>query len=256
MPKADELQPSKDPIVGGPGQEDPPGPEAQVEVTRGGIKFLVNQDVADAMQQHDTDREAQFNRKMGENSEELGRLRKEVRERETPPDGEVRRPPAGGGGEEEDLDALFLHSPTKAINLVLDQRDQKMKSDLRSEYNTDRAQEKWWGKFWRNHPDLDAESDQFLVNAVMLNQFSELKGLDEEASIKKVGELTRSKILAVSKRINTDDDPPPGGRDRLEAGGTAGLGDGGRPAPRPTRTATQVLKDRKTKRSEARAGAG
>ena len=256
MPKANELQPTDGPIVGGPGQDIPPGAPTQVEVTRGGIKFLVNQDVADAMQQHDTDREAQFNRKMGENSEELGRLRKEARDRVTPPADDDRRPPAGGAGEEEDLDALFLHSPTKAINVVLDQRDQKMKGELRAEYTTDRAQEKWWGKFWRSHPDLEPENDQFLVNAVMLNQFSELKGLDEEESIKRVGELTRSKILSVSKRINTGDDPPPGGRDRLEAGGTEGPGDKGKPAPVSTRTATQVLKDRKAKRSEARAGAG
>ena len=256
MAEKAKPQPADESIVGGPGQENPPGAEAQVEVTRGGIKFLVNQDVAEAMQQHDTDREAQFNRKMGENSEELGRLRKEVRERETPPDGEVRRPSAGGGGEEEDLDALFLHSPTKAINLVLDQRDQRMKSDLRSEYNTEKAQDKWWGKFWRSHPDLDAEEDRFLVDAVMLNRFSELKGLDEQASIKKVGELTRSKILAVTKRLTTGNDPPPGGRDRLEAGGTQGPGDGGRPAPKPTKTATQILKDRKANRSAARAGAG
>ena len=246
--------PDSQAMRGGPGQEDSPGAEAQVEVTRGGVKFLVNPDVADAMQQHDTDREAQFNRRLNESSEELGQLRKEARDRVTPPADDDRRAPAGGGGDDDERDALFLHSPTKMVNIMLDEREQKVRSDMRAESATDRAQEKWWGKFWRTHPDLDAEEDQFLVNAVMLNQFSELKGLDEEASIKKVGELTRSKILAVSKRINTGDDPPPGGRDRLEAGGTQGPGDGGRPAPRPARTATQGLKDRKAKRSEARAG--
>ena len=253
MPEKPTPQPTDDPIVGGPGQETPPGGQTQVEVILGGVKFLVNPDVAEAMRAHDTAREIQFTRKLSENGEELGRLRKEARDKETPPVDD-RWHPDGGEGEYEGRDALFLHSPTRAVNEELDRREQRMKTELRAEYNTDRAKEKWWGKFWRNNPDLHADTDQFLVNAVMLNQFSELKDMDEEASIKKVGELTRSNILSVSKRISTGEDPPPGGRDRLEAGGTQGPGDRGRPAPRPTRTATQVLKDRRTKRFTAGAG--
>src|SRR5262245_8324588 len=149
-----ELQPKDDappeePMSGGPGQEEPvdepktaPAASEPRFVTINGRKFPVDDDLAGAL----SEREKAYDRKMQEQSNELGNLRKFYQEHQP-------KPPAPA---QKTYGTLVFEDP----DLAFKRHEDEIVNKLRLEYAQEKRAEAFWHKFYRDNRDtLDREAD-------------------------------------------------------------------------------------------------
>lgn len=228
-------------MVGGPGLDAPPDkpesapvtPQAQ-EYTIGGRKFSVDPELARSLEQ----RESDFNRKLNENSRELGELRKLVQPAR-------QEPPVKG------YDTLLFENPTEAVN--------RLKSEITAEvtslYQQDKAQTDFWNGFYSKNQDLDRQDDDMLVRGVLQQNWNSLHALPPQEAAERLANLTRRQILRYSQKAKLEDEstPNPATRTFVEPASHPSP----RPAPRAVdegpATLTDVIKARRAARARGRA---
>lgn len=218
--KGQEPQPPVEPISGGPAETTPettPAPK-YVPIKYGDKEIPVSEEAAQAWEQ----REREYARKFSERSDELGQLRKwkaSVEQTITPK-------PA-----EPDLNTLWFENPTKAAELIQEQTYQRVASEYEKREKARAQQEaldRFFDGFYRKNDDL--REDEWVVKGVMSEHFDELADLPTVKAQEKLADLTRERIIKLTRKVKVSEPDNPRSR--------AGLSEpasGERP-PRPTRS--------------------
>ena len=236
-------------VVGGPGG-DPTGDPVQpqgIEVVLNGRKFMVTEEVAQAMNVRDR----QIDAKLSENSRELGELRKLRPPDPNPspnpdPDPEP-QPPNRGADRIFDDPEGYLTEREKA-------QEDRIVTRMTTAYRRDRQQEDFWTDLYRTNTDLDRETDHTLVRGVMQDNYAEIEHMAPREAIKKIADLTRDKILGMSRRMKAQSPEGQPSRTIMEpSGGPTSSPQPSNDDKRPT-TLGGVIKERQAKRAAARAG--
>jgi len=239
--------PSGDPaVVGGPGG-DPTGSPVQpqgIEVTLNGRQFMVSPEIADAMGVRDR----QIDAKLSENSRELGELRK-LKPAPDPnpnpnPDPDP-QPPSRGDRFFEDPDAV-LNERDKAL-------EERIVTRVTTAYTRDKAQNDFWNDLYKANTDLDRATDHTLVRGIMQDNYAEIEHMNTPEAITKIADLTRQRILSMSRRMKATSPSEPSRTVVEPTGGPTGSPPAPNAEERPT-SLGGVIKKRQQNRAAARAG--
>lgn len=111
---------------------------------------------------------------------------------------------------EDNWEDLWFSDPAKAV--------ERLKTDIRTEltgeYQRERALEKWWGDFDRENPQL--ADKRWLTQAVMNEEWDEIKDLSPTAGRRKLAELTKERIMGLAPQTPRQPDDTA----TLEGGGS------------------------------------
>jgi hypothetical protein len=192
QPQPQSAQPNPDSavIAGGPGQESTPSgtpvTESGVLIDIGGQKFTVDAALAQAYGQ----RETQFSRKLSEQSDELGRLRKQVAQPVAQPQPQPSTPA------QPDIATLLFTDPAQALAI----HEQQIMAKIGQAYQADINQRKFWSDFYADNQDLDPSLDDKLVKLVMQENYQDLNQMPLADARRKLADLTRHEILRYAQR--------------------------------------------------------
>jgi len=190
---ADDKKPEPTPptVVGGPGAEPDPQPKL-VAVKYGGRELQVPEDVATVWQE----REREYEQRMSKQGAELGEYRKRwqqveplLKQPETP--------------KEPDINTLWFENPQAAYQKIVTDVETK----IEAKYRQDQAYRSFWDGFYRKHDDL--REDDWVARTVFQEHFEDLAGLTPDNAQEKLGELTREKILKLTRKVKSSDDSRP-----------------------------------------------
>jgi len=108
---------------------------------------------------------------------------------------------------EPDIDTLWFENPKKARDMI----KQELRQEIVGEYRQDQALRTFWEGFYRSHDDL--RDDDWMVRSLFQEHFNELADLPTRQAQEKLGEITRTQILRLTRKTKTNDTTP---RDLLE----------------------------------------
>lgn len=183
-----------------------------VRVRLNGKTVMVTEDVADAIQA----READYQRQISKMGTELGQLRRQPQE-----PARASEPPTA------DEDLGWYQSPSKAAAAREAKLREDLRNELRKEQELERAQARWWGKFYADNPDLkdDEEAVQFIVQ----RNYDTIKDLDQAECHRELADRTRkflkrpaqghgTRRQMPSGQVETErsSNPPPASRPRQQ----------------------------------------
>ena len=186
-PKPDPQPPA---IQGGPGGDPPaeaPAPKL-VTVKHGGREIQVPEDVATAWQE----REREFDQRLGKQGAELGELRKRWQGVESQVAPRPERPA-------DDLETTWFENPRKAFDRI----KQEVRQEITEEYRVDQARRTFWDGFDRENPDL--RDDRWVAEAVLQEHMDSLGALPVAKARESLADLTRKKILGLTRKVKTTD---------------------------------------------------
>jgi hypothetical protein len=195
MDPKDPKAPAPEPVISGGPAPEPESPQPKlVTVKHGGREIQMPEDVATAWQE----REREFNQSFSRQGAELGELRKKV---SAPP------PPAPRAEEprEPDINTLWFENPQAAYQKI----KQEVRDEIAGDYRRDQALQRFWDGFDRANDDL--REDRWLAEQVMRDHFDELADLPTRKAQERLGELTRERILRLTRKFKTtpnDDERP------------------------------------------------
>ena len=162
--------------------------------------------------------------------------------------------------EPESFDATeFYSDPAAALKQVKDQAVTEATKQVSRRYAADKAQESFWGAFYKENPKLADE--EMLVKMVMASNIKDLRNLsDGKAGRDKLAGLVEGEILRLANK-QRGHQPPPNNTSRLEGGPapntpTTESSDNEASQNNPARPPSvgDALKDRKLKRQRAQRG--
>ena len=185
--KPDALPPA---IQGGPGGDAPvdaPAPKL-VTVKHGGREIQVPEDVATAWQE----REREFDQRLGKQGAELGELRKRWQSVESTVVPRPERPA-------DDLETQWFENPRKAFERI----KQEVRQEITEDYRTDQARRTFWETFDRDNPDL--RDDRWVAEAVLQEHMDSLEALPVSKARESLADLTRKKILGLTRKVKATD---------------------------------------------------
>jgi hypothetical protein len=94
---------------------------------------------------------------------------------------------------ETDWDNLLFTKPKDAVAQIKKEAKEEVQREMRAEYQKDQGTRKFWADFYTSNPDLKQDDD--LVQLVLAGSMSELANIPVTQAIKKLGDLTRERIL-------------------------------------------------------------
>ena len=144
--------------------------------------------------------------------------------------------------DEPDWDALLFQDPKGTLELYGNRVAEKVKRELRGEYNTNESTKRFWADFDSKNKDL--KGDRKLVEFVMQEHFNELANIPVDKAIEKLADLTRQQIMQYSNRG--------GGKRKSRAVAEGADTPRTRAEPTPEPVATASLSALLTKRRQAR----
>jgi hypothetical protein len=234
MPDQPKTPTDAEVLSGGPGIESPEPKESPAPVTRKKVKLSGNEyEVDDALSAAIEAREAEFQRKLSEQSEEVGRARDIISKwKPIETKSEVK-------DEDEELAALMFENPKEAIKRIR----QTTVKEVEAKYNADQGQREFWQDFYAAHPELRHAG--WVAQQVLTQNFESWRTLSVRASIEKLAVATKEQILA----LNQEGDEAAPRRTKVEGTGDA-------PSPKPEKkedkTAPVPLTTLISRRREAR----
>jgi len=249
MAKKDQPQPPiNDPtpeereravMIGGPGQEETsveeskPATPTGVEMTIAGQKYTLDPAIASALEE----REKQFERKMSQQGEELGKLRKLQQQVDA-------LNQAQAAQAQPNMDTLLFENPTKALEL----HRQQIVSELTQKYEQEKRQQEFWRDFYKRHKDLDG--DEIVIKAVASQHAASLGTITDPVELAdKVADLSRREILRIANRAKSD--APDKTRAVVEGKSIEAPKPTARPETEEGGSLSQAIRDRRKARHEA-----
>jgi hypothetical protein len=180
-------------------QEGGPGTETggvdvtkTVKIKMSGKEFEVAPELASAYEA----REQEFQRKVSENSGELGTLRKYKQEVE-PVLTQLRSSPQGQSTG-TNLNVLWYENPEAAAKVVEDRVSQR----LTAQYQQAESIKAFWDGFYSENKDL--AEDKFVVKAVFSEKYGELAPLSIREAQTKLADATRDELLRISRKMKSE----------------------------------------------------
>jgi hypothetical protein len=161
--------------------------------------------------------------------------------------------PAGGEPTPDFYDGLsnkFFANPAEAFRDFAGHISQEVSTGLTAQYTQAQTTTRFWDQFYSANADLK-DAKQF-VELTLSQNWDSLGNLTIEDSIPKLAELSRNKVLDISRQV--------GGKPKGSSKATeleSGTGSGGAPADKTAAvpvTLSSVILDGKRKRDEARNG--
>lgn len=238
MPRRRKADPAEDPNMGGfpkdgdPAPDDtPPNPEPEPEEDE------PEEDLPDPPVDEVAELKKQVASMQERHDKEIAELRRAQPPAEPKPQGNT--PP------ETDWDNLLFTKPKDAVAQIKKEAKEEVQREMRAEYQKDQGTRKFWADFYTANPDLKEDGD--LVELVLAGQMSQLANIPVNQAIKKLGDLTRERILRYA-----------GGKPR---GGRRAMAEGSNP-PRARAPATEeaevtslmdIIRARKDRRRKASA---
>jgi hypothetical protein len=193
--KGQEPQPPAEPISGGPAATTPettPAPK-YVPLKHGGKEYQAPEEIAQAWEE----RERDYARKLNQNSDELGQLRKwkSTVEQQVSP-----KPTA------PDLNTLWFENPTEAAKIIQEQTFQRVATEYEKREQA-RAQQdaenRFFEGFYRKHDDLRDDDD--IVRLELQKHFNEVADLPVASAQDKLADFARGRIIALSRKVKTNE---------------------------------------------------
>jgi len=121
--------------------------------------------------------------------------------------------------EPTDWDNLLFTKPKDAVAQIKKEAKEEVQREMRAEYQRDQGTRKFWADFYTSNPDLKDDDD--LVQLVLSGSMSELANVPVKQAIKRLGDLTRDRILRYAggkprggKRAMVEGSNPPRQRTR------------------------------------------
>ncbi len=165
--------------------EEPSEPQEPVMVAKrvNGQTIMMTEAQADAWDA----REVDFQRRLSQQGEELGRLR------------QARQEPARQPSPEDPNEAnlRFFTDPNKALEERLSQERQKLEKAMREEMALDKERERFWGQFYSENKHLVGR-DRF-VQAIVAQEFDTLKDLPPDQSRKELAKIINGMLGVETK---------------------------------------------------------
>lgn len=203
-----------------------------VRVKLSGQEFDLTPDLSAALEA----REQEFQRRMSEQSAELGRLRQQA-------------PPPVTTRPTVDYDSLLFESPTRALTQLRNEIKQEIFSEIGAAYRNDQDVRGFWATFYTENPELQDAHD--IVEAVLNANMNSWADLPVSQARDKLATVVRDRVHKMAQRFGakTEVDLPKGKASAISGGEPAQRKAPG-PAPEPT-SITSILR----KRREARLAA-
>lgn len=203
-------------VQGGPGLE---APETEVplvskkKVKLSGKEFELDSDIAAALEE----REAEFQKKLSEQSEEVGRART-ILETYNRPVVTTNEPV----DEDEEIAKLMFENPVAAVKKI---RQSTMK-EAEARYEKDQGQREYWQMFVSQYPEL--KNALWVAQQVLSNNFNAWRSKTVNETLKLLAQATKEQILALSGEVSAEPGDPPVRRTKVEDGSQTR-----RPVPEP-----------------------
>lgn len=121
--------------------------------------------------------------------------------RAIPPVAPAKPEPETDPFDEVDWDAELFQNPKDALKKYGKMQADKIRKELRAEYQQDQSSKSFWTDFYRTNKDLKDDHD--LVESTMGKHMSDLANLPVSEAIDKLGDLTRARISRYSQRGKT-----------------------------------------------------
>lgn len=148
--------------------------------------------------------------------------------------------------DDTDYGQLFFDNPNEAVKKIKASVKREIEGDLTQKYTADTGKRNFWDRFYRAHPDLEAEAD--LVENTLNSNMGSLGGQAIPKAIEGLASLTRARIAGYVERANKGR-----GKKALVEGAGAVLPNSAR--PKPQQEQSYSLSDSIRKRRAKRAGA-
>lgn len=199
------MEPEPSPMTGGPDDTiqnpenlehaEPPISEPEVEVTIMGKTLKVSPEMAEILEE----REREFNRKLSEQSTELGELRKL---REQPPVAPIE--PKENEIPPEIIEAWYTDPEKvikffkKSLNETSEETAKRVRESIKRETAIKERERKFWNDFYGMNKDLDKPSMRTFVKYVLGQKWPELSKIqDEREAMKALATHTREYLASV-----------------------------------------------------------
>jgi len=181
-------------VQGGPGITPPVTPEpvatTRKKVKISGSEFEVDDAIAAALES----REAEFQRKLSEQSEELGQARQRLSQYTVPVE------PAEPKDEDEELAVLLFEKPKEAVKKIR----QSIRKEVETAYQQDQGQREFWSTFAASYPEL--KNALWVAKQVLSNNFNAWSTLTVAESMKRLAVATKEQIAALAEETTPEDD--------------------------------------------------
>lgn len=159
---SEELDPSaSDAPVDFEEEEDEPQAPRMVRIRLNGKTLEVTEEQAQIIEEHEAERQRVISRQ----GQELGELRQRTRE-------DHRREPEPAP-EDEDLE--FFQSPSKAMAKRLQEAEERAYQRVRADQQMEQARQQYWGKFYADNKDLVEQGE--VIQYLFQRDYGELKDL-------------------------------------------------------------------------------
>ena len=190
--KAQGAPPEDKPVLsGGPGaepaqqQDDRPAAAPKlVTVEYMGRKVQLPEDAAAEWQERE--------KLLSKQGHEIGELRKWRQGVEQTVQPRPERPA-------DDLETTWFENPRKAFDRI----KQEVRQEITEEYRVDQARRTFWDGFDRENPDL--RDDRWVAEAVLQEHMDSLGALPVAKARESLADLTRKKILGLTRKVKTTD---------------------------------------------------
>lgn len=170
------------------------------EITIGGVKYLVPEEAAAAIEASNAAVTGEFTKIRGE----LDSLK--ARPAATAPAPAPQTDP-------DDLETQIFLDPKKALSKFKDE----VKAEMRQEYTVEQGRRQWWDEFYKDHKHLKSAST--LVEAVMGKHFNELRALPVAQQAKALADKVDAELAAIIKDRPAPDSAPTSSARPVEPGG-------------------------------------
>ena len=254
-----DRQPDEEIVQGGPGAEPEteqapaeesasPGPATE-KVKLADTEFELPPEVALALKKEREQRDIEAQRRLSEQSQELGELRKLIEQRVPEPQSEPEPDdPLVGVGDRlfDNPDATVQEIVAAAVAKAMEQTEKKF-TDLTAQQQQQAQQQQFWDSFYRDNNDLRREDDHWIVSAVGQEFAGELDPMPISQAKERLAELTRARILNIAKRGQSSNQARP-----VEAASPPTQTQEGDQEPQVHGSLTDTLKAKRAKRIAAK----
>lgn len=145
--------------------------------------------------------------------EQLAELRAENARLQGTLDGLSRRPPEPQQKPQKkekpkrDWEKMLFENTEEGIETLKQDLREEIRDELRSEYQKDTGEREFWRDFYAENKDLDKSKDDDIVRATLNKNIGTLGDMPVGEAIKKLGELTRERIIQYTGKKKTEGDP-------------------------------------------------
>ena len=156
-------------------------PSPGKKLTVSGTEFDISEELAVALEGRETD----FNRKLSENSEELGLLRREKADREAKVVEKVSKEEESGL-----VDLIFEGEEkfTSALKKMINEAVTEKATAVESKISAKQQQDNFWDSFYKKHKELSKETHGYLIGSILNRNLEAWSSLPAEQAMEKLAE--------------------------------------------------------------------